>query len=226
MPYREFGAVIPAFNEQEHIGEVISKILKYLPRDHIVVVDDGSIDDTTEVAKSMGIRVINHSQNCGKGASLRTGFDYIVGIDDIEGVFVLDADGQHDPDEIPLFIEKFNKGNYDIIIGNRMRIRKKMPLIRKFTNFLTSFVISLRTRCKIEDSQSGYRLISSPLLKSVNLVTTHYETESELLIKARKNNAVIGSVQISSIYKGEESKINPLVDTLRFLILVFRSFFW
>lgn len=226
MPYPAFGAVIPAFNEQEHIEEVINKALKYLPRDNIVVVDDGSIDNTTEVVKNMGIKVISHSQNCGKGASLRSGFDYIVGIEDVEGVFVLDADGQHDPDKIPLFIEKFGEGNYDIIIGNRMRIRKKMPLIRKFTNFLTSFIISLRTGCKIEDSQSGYRLIRSSLLKKINLVTAHYETESELLIKARKHNAVIGSVPIRSIYEGEQSKINPLLDTLRFLGLVLRSFFW
>ncbi len=226
MVYQSFGAVIPAYNEQEHIGRVIDKLVRYLPRNNIIVVDDGSTDKTTDAALEKGVRVITHSRNYGKGATLKTGFQVITGMDEVEAVFVLDADGQHDPDEIPSFVSAYQQENYQVIIGNRMCTRKKMPLIRKLTNRLTSCITSLRAGCKIDDSQSGYRLISVDLLKRINLVTDHYETESELLIKASRNNAAIGSVPIKSIYEGETSTINPLRDTLRFLVLVFRSFFW
>jgi len=101
-----------------------------------------------------------------------------------------------------------------------------MPAMRKFTNRTTSAIISRIAGCKISDSQSGYRLISRRVLEKIELVTGRYDTESEILIKAGREGAKIESVPIKTIYADEVSSINPLRDTIRFLSLVIRSFFW
>ena len=222
----DFGVIIPAYNEREHIAGVILSLKEIFPPGNIVVVDDGSGDGTAKTARSTGAVVIEHPENRGKGAALRSGFEYFTRKTAIRGVFTLDADGQHDPSEISGFIERFNEAGADILIGNRMDSTENMPLVRKLTNRFTSMVISRRAGCRIEDSQSGYRLIRNSLLSRIDLVTEHFETESEILIKAGREGATIGSVPISTIYATEESKINPLRDTVRFFKLVMKSFFW
>ncbi len=221
-----FGAVIPACNEEDRIGDVLDGMKRYIPADQIVVVDDGSTDGTAAVAETAGVRVLAHRTNRGKGVALRTGFEYLMARHGIEAIFTLDADGQHDPDEIPAFIERYRKRRVDILIGNRMFRTKGMPFIRLLTNRFTSGVLSLRTGCTIEDSQSGYRLIRSSLLRTLDFVTGHFDLESELLIKAALRGAVIDSVPIRTIYMDERSRINPLRDTVRFFMLVLRSLFW
>jgi hypothetical protein len=113
-----------------------------------------------------------------------------------------------------------------IIIGSRMRDISTMPAIRKLSNKLTSFIGSSMAHQRIEDSQSGFRLISRDVIRTVNLETSRYEMESELLIKASKAGFKIISVPIKTIYGQEVSKINPLVDTYRFIRLFFRSLSW
>lgn len=224
--YERFGAVIPAYNETSRISDVLIGLKKYIPPAQIVVVDDGSSDDTADIAEREGVHVIRHETNTGKGVALKTGFDYLLSLTSVEAVFTLDADAQHDPGEIPSFIERFHNDGLDVLIGNRMAETEGMPRIRIFTNKLTSSIISLRTGCKIEDSQSGYRLIRSSLLGRLKLVTSHYDAESEILIKAGMEKAVIGSTPIRTIYRGEKSTIHPFRDTLRFIFLVIRSLFW
>jgi len=221
-----FGAVIPAYNEESHIGGVLEGVKRYIPADQIIVVDDGSTDGTAVTAENAGVRVIAHRENKGKGVALRTGFQWMVLEAGIEAIFTLDADGQHDPNEIPVFIERYRKTHVDILIGNRMSRTEGMPLVRLLTNRFTSRVISLRTGCTIEDSQSGYRLIGTSLLRTLDFVTAHFDLESELLIKAGLRGAIIDSVPIRTIYKDERSKIDPLRDTARFFRLVVRSLFW
>jgi glycosyltransferase involved in cell wall biosynthesis len=221
-----FGTVIPACNEEYRIGDVLDGVKRYIPADQIVVVDDGSTDGTAAVADTAGVRVLAHRTNRGKGVALRTGFEYLMTHTRIEAIFTLDADGQHDPDEIPAFIEHYRKRHVDILIGNRMFRTEGMPFIRLLTNQFTSRVLSLRTGCTIDDSQSGYRLIRSSLLRALDFVTGHFDLESELLIKAALRGAVIDSVPIRTIYMDERSKINPLRDTVRFFMLVLRSLFW
>jgi glycosyltransferase involved in cell wall biosynthesis len=224
--YDSFGAVVPAYNEESHIDGLLRSITKYLPPDNILVIDDGSTDSTATKAESTGINVIRNDENLGKGASLIKGCEIMAGRENIEGIFTLDADGQHDPDEIPAFIDSFRKNGADIVIGSRMSDTSGMPLIRRITNRLTSWVISMRAGCAIEDSQSGYRLLSRTVLGDVKLVTSRFDTESEILIKAAKAGAVINSVSIRTIYGEEKSKINPIKDTVRFFQLVIRSYFW
>ena len=221
-----FGAVIPACNEESHIGDVLAGVKLHIPASRVVVVDDGSMDGTASSAASAGVRVLAHGHNRGKGVALRTGFEYMITQSGVEAIFTLDGDGQHDPEEIPVFIDRYRERHIDILIGNRMSRTERMPLMRLLTNRFTSRVISLRTGCTIEDSQSGYRLIRTSLLRSLDFVTAHFDLESELLIKAGLGGASIDSVPIRTIYMDERSKIDPLTDTVRFFMLVLRSLFW
>lgn len=222
-----FGAVIPALNAGRYLERVLEDVKRFIPPENIVVVDDGSTDDTVSAARRSGVKVISHPENRGKGEALKTGCSHLAFSDEIDAVFTLDADGQHAPEEIPAFIAVYEEeGPWIIVIGSRMGSAEGMPFIRKLTNRFTSAVISARAGIRIDDSQSGYRLIDSGILREVELVTSRYETESEILIKAAKIRAKIASVPIRTIYADEQSTIHPLRDTIRFFMLVFRSFFW
>lgn len=221
-----YGAVIPALNAGKHLGAVLEDVKRFIPPSNIVVVDDGSSDDTVGAARRSGVKIISHPENRGKGEALKTGYAHLAFSDGIDAVFSIDADGQHAPDEMPAFIRAFEENDQGIIIGNRMGSTEGMPWIRRLTNRFTSAVISARAGTRIDDSQSGYRLINAGILREVELVTSRYETESEILIKAAKMGASISSVPIRTIYADEQSTIHPVRDTFRFFALVFRSFFW
>ncbi len=211
--------LVPAFNEEVHIAEVITGARRYV--DKVVVVDDGSTDSTAEIAESSGAEVIRHQINLGKGASLKTGFEraFARGFDP---VIVLDGDGQHDPREIPLFLETAEKSGADIVVGNRMGNIKSMPLIRYLTNRLTSFFVSRLAKQSVPDSQCGYRLVNRKAFRSLKLKTVRYDTETEMLIEAGRAGCRIASAPIKTIYGIEKSAINPARDTLRFIRLVCR----
>ncbi len=224
--YDDFGAVIPAYNPGGTLSSVIEGVKRYLRADRIVVVDDGSADGTARLAEAAGVVLIRHAANRGKGEALKSGFKHLLGLEGVEAIFTIDADGQHDPEEIPLFVEAFRSGRGDLLVGNRMDERAGMPRIRVLTNIVTSAVVSALAGCRIEDSQSGYRLMRSDVLRRIDLVTSRYETESEILIKSSRVGATISSVPIRTIYGGEESTIHPFRDAVRFFVLVFRGLFW
>ena len=215
--------LIPAYNEAKAIGKVVSEACKIM--DHVVVVDDGSQDSTAQIARDAGALVIKHEVNSGKGAALCTGFQHVLD-HDYDALITMDSDGQHDVDDIPAFLKTFNERGSGIILGSRMNDISTMPAVRKFTNKFTSFVGSLLARQKLNDSQSGFRLISADVLRAVKLETTGYEMESELLIKASRAGFRISSVPIKTIYGDEVSKIRPVTDTYRFFRLLFRSLRW
>ncbi len=211
--------VIPALNEGKTIGKLVERLLSCA--DRVVVVDDGSTDDTSGQAEKAGAVVLRHDRNCGKGASLRTGFDYALRAG-CEQIITMDADGQHDWEELPLFVSEAERSGADIILGTRMGSREGMPFIRLATNVVTSLIVSILSRQKITDSQTGYRLIKREVLEKVALVTSNYETESEILIKAGRKGFKVSEVPIRTIYSGEFSNINRFTDTLRFIKLVIR----
>lgn len=221
----ETAVVVPAYNAGHHLGDVIPQIAKYVPVERIIVVDDGSSDDTGDVAAGAGARVVTHNPNRGKGAALRTGIDK-AGEIGARFAVTIDADGQHDPAEIPSFIEQQRRTCADIVVGNRMAATEGMPWLRLMTNRATSSIVSMLAKTTIPDSQNGYRLISTELFSRIKLETTRYDTESEILIRAGRMGARITSVPTKTIYGGEESAINPFVDTGRFMRMVLRSFFW
>jgi glycosyltransferase involved in cell wall biosynthesis len=224
--YDEYGVVIPAYNPGGALSSVLDGVKRHIRADRIVVVDDGSSDGTARLAEAAGVGLIRHETNRGKGEALKSGFAHLIGLEGVEAVFTIDADAQHDPGEIPSFARAFRAGRGDLLIGNRMDERAGMPPIRVLTNIVTSAVVSALARCRVEDSQSGYRLIATDVLRKIDLVTSRYETESEILIKASRIGATISSVPIRTIYGSEESTIHPFRDTVRFFVLVFRGLFW
>lgn len=219
--------IVPSKNVEETVGGVVGAVLALGLGLDVLVVDDGSTDETGRAARKAGAMVVRHDENRGKGAALRTGFEYAMA-EGYEAVITMDGDGQHDPGAIPEFIETIERCGADIVVGSRMQAVGDMPRIRVWTNRTTSRVVSFLAGQSIPDSQSGFRIIRTKLLRAIskNLVTTRYDTESELLIRAGRRGFRIAAMAIRSIYTGSVSHINPVVDTARFLRLVGRSIFW
>lgn len=215
-------AVIPAYNPGPSLVTVVQAVTRELGSpDRVLVINDGSTDGAVEKARAAGVTVLEHERNEGKGVALRTGFAAALAIG-AEWVFTLDADGQHDPREMGAFLIEARAGRSDLLIGDRMADTRDMPWIRVFTNRFTSSVISLLAGQRIKDSQSGYRLISAPVLRALELRFDRFDAESEILVKAARAGFRIGEVPIRTIYGEERSTIRPFRDTLRFIALVAR----
>jgi len=188
-------------------------------------VDDGSTDASLAIARRAGVVTVVHEHNAGKGAALANGIARAAAMG-ADYAITLDADEQHDPDDIPAFLRRWGETRADIIVGNRLQDPAGMPTLRLWTNHVTSWVVSLLARARIPDSQNGYRMICAALYAQLGVRSVRYEAESELLIRAGRAGARIASVPVRTIYGEERSAINPLVDTGRFLRLVLKSFFW
>ena len=137
----------------------------------------------------------------------------------------MDGDGQHDLREINKFIEQFRKLKADIVIGDRMHNPKNMPLIRMWTNRFMSFLVSGMLGQRIDDSQCGYRLISKKAIEKMDLKSSKYEIDSEILLEAKRHGLKITSVNIASIYGEEFSRIHPFFDTIRFIRFIIHTSF-
>lgn len=208
-------ALIPAWNEAPRIGRVVEGARAYLP---VLVVDDGSTDGTAEVAEKAGATVVRHPQNRGKGAALKTGFAWALA-HGYDAVLTLDADGQHDPREIPKFLAALDAGKGDLIIGQRQF--RKMPWPRWWSTPLGTVLLSLALGRYIPDNQSGYRLITRRALESFRLTSDGFEMEVEMIAEAIRLGLPIGWVPISTIYGiPKRSYFRPVKDTLRFLRMV------
>lgn len=214
--------IIPAYNEESKIGSIIRQV-RQLELD-CLVIDDGSEDKTNQIAGREGAKVISHKVNLGKGISLRDGFSYVIDAG-YDFVITMDGDGQHHPDELTKFIKAEQETDAGIILGNRMHNPKDMPLSRFLTNKIMSKFISFISRQHLPDTQCGFRLVRTSVLKKVVFNTNKYEIESEVLIRAAKAGVKIISIPISSIYKGEKSQIHPFFDTLRFIFFVIKLSF-
>ncbi|MBI1883031.1 MAG: glycosyltransferase family 2 protein [Chlamydiae bacterium] len=212
--------IIPAYQEEGRIGKVVEAALDY---GNVVVIDDGSRDETAREAREKGAQVIRHSQNLGKGAAVMTGLDYFLKGEG-EGVILMDGDGQHDAREIPKFLEVAFTDSILMVVGNRMEEVSQMPMIRKWTNRFMSGLLSLCVGMRVPDTQCGFRYLKRDLVKKINLTAQRFDIESELLMEAASLTHGICSVPIASIYRNEKSKIKPFRDTLRFLKLILRSF--
>jgi glycosyltransferase involved in cell wall biosynthesis len=208
-------ALIPAFNEAARVGDVVRCVRPYVTE--VIVIDDGSTDTTPAVAREAGATVIRHDRNQGKGASIIRGLVHFAK-SSAQFAVLLDADGQHDPDEIPKFLEAGRQAG--IVCGTRMQNTKQMPAVRKWTNQFTSWLTGKLARQRIPDSQCGYRLIARQVLPDLKLSTARFETETEMLIQAGRAGHRIVSVPIRTIYEpGRVSRIRPWQDTVRFFKL-------
>ena len=211
--------IIPTFNESKEISRLVKEIKgKNLD---VLAVDDGSSDSTAQIASKAGAIVLRNPVNEGKGSCLRKGFKYALehGFD---AVITIDGDGQHLPEDLPNFVSLAANSKADIFAGNRMSQTRNMPFVRVLTNRFMSWVISILSKQNIPDTQCGFRLIRRNVLEKVELKTSKFETETEILIKASRLGFKIEPVSIKTIYRGEKSQINPFVDTFRFLKFIIR----
>ncbi|MBN1918856.1 MAG: glycosyltransferase family 2 protein [Verrucomicrobia bacterium] len=213
-------ALIPAYQEAARIAEVVRGCAQYVAE--VLVVDDGSGDATAERAEQAGASVIVHKRNAGKGAAIRTGFDYVRG-HDFDAVIILDADGQHDWNEIPRFVEKANETGAAVVLGNRMSDVADMPRLRRWTNRTTSRILGRLAGQRLADSQCGFRLLRASVLADLDLKTANYETESEMLLQAAWAGHRIVDLPIRTIYNEAPSHIHKVRDTWRFIRLVLRA---
>jgi len=211
-------ALIPAYNEAERVAGVVEHSRAWLP---VLVVDDGSADETAARAETAGAEVLCQRPNQGKGAALRVGFRWALERD-YAAVLTLDADGQHDPAEIPLFLETFTARKPDLIIGSRDF--SQMPFIRRMANSFGTWAFSWAMGQHIQDNQSGYRLISRRMMETVlESGQSGFEFEVEMIVDCVRRGYALDWVPIRTIYAGEQSHIQPLGHTLKFLQLVWRT---
>ena len=213
-------AVIPAYNEEKKIGPVLKKVKNHAI--DVIVIDDGSMDNTAGIAEGENAYLIRHASNEGKGKALRDGFRFALekGYDFI---ITLDADGQHDTKEIPSFIDKIGNSDTGIIIGNRLHSPAGMPLYRLFINKLFSKIASIVCRQNIPDTACGYRIIKKEVLQSINLISDKFDIEPEIIIKSAKAGFNIGFINIRCIYGREFSHIRPLQYWNNFFKLIIRE---
>lgn len=212
--------IIPAYNSEASLGPLLRRVLEFVPKSGIIVVDDGSTDATVRECLSLGIEPIHHSSNQGKGQALRTGFAEAARRG-AEAAITLDADGQHRPEHIPEFVKRYQSSGCQIIIGSRKHRFSQLPPDRYLSNRLTTVVVSLLAGQRLEDSQSGFRLISAGAMRSVDTRACRYQMESEFLIRAGRIGYRIGHLPIvnePSVF----SHIRRGRDTLRFLAMVLR----
>jgi glycosyltransferase involved in cell wall biosynthesis len=216
--------LIPAFNASSSLSQLIQGIRLCLNPETILVVDDGSVDGTAQTATDAGATVLRHPANRGKGAALRTGFEYVVSSTDCDSVITMDADLQHDPADAPAFVAAWKSGTADLILGARQRTGSGMPFHRVLSNTITSALVSVRTGVRIQDSQTGFRLISRDVLSSVKFDADGYEAETEILIKAARRGFRIASVPIATIYAGAPSHMTHWKTTAQFLHVLLREY--
>jgi len=219
-------AVIPAYNCATSVGDVVRGVRQHLER--VVVVDDGSADATAIAAEHAGATVSRLEPNRGKGAALRHGVELaLAGTPGPAAVLLLDADGQHDPADVPSFLAAWDAGEGDLLIGTRMRAAEDIPRARYWTNRIGSRILSWMTGWDVEDSQSGYRLVSAALMRRLlPFGARGYAVESEMLIKAANRRARLAQVPIRTIYEGNPSHYKPLLDTVRISLwsIYFKTF--
>jgi glycosyltransferase involved in cell wall biosynthesis len=210
-------AVIPFFNEEDFIAEVIKKTLKYV--DLVIAVDDGSKDNSLNLIKKIdNVEIIILDKNYGKGTALKAGFSLAIELD-FDIILTLDADLQHDPEFIPVFLDAIKK--CDLVIGNRLSDLKSMPYHRILSNYLTSFLLSLKLKKIIKDSQCGYRAYKKKVLQKISIHSSGFEAESEIIVRAVREKFSIGFVDIPTIYGNEKSKMKSFQAIKGFLKILF-----
>ena len=213
-------AVIPAYQEEKYVSEVARRARAQLQ--NVLVVDDGSTDATSDRARSAGVDVVVHPQNRGKGESIKTGLHYWLQRGS-EYVVLLDADGQHLPEEVSRFVEAAASDNQaKIFVGSRMNDTSTMPFVRRIVNRYMSGKISRACGQQIPDTQCGFRMLHRDIIPEVLSGASRFEYETEMLIIASRKGHRVASVPITTVYSDEISSINPVRDTLRFFKLMRR----
>jgi glycosyltransferase involved in cell wall biosynthesis len=217
-----FAVVIPAHNEASTIRLVVVRALRYA--DRVIVVDDGSSDGTPDVLKDMPVTLLLNERNVGKAASLWRGMQHALSLG-VDAVVTLDADGQHDPADIPRIVAAARRSPGRIVIGARLADKEKIPPLRYFANRFANFWIAWAAGYPIEDSQSGFRLYPAALLARVRVPhgpSKGFVFESEILIEASRLGYESVPVRVAAIYplEGRPSHFRQFVDVERIVRMV------
>ncbi|MCX7848431.1 MAG: glycosyltransferase family 2 protein [bacterium] len=211
-------ALIPAYQAEQKIMDVVTRTRRHVSR--CIVVDDGSRDRTGELARRAGAEVITHVSNRGKGAAIRSGLTYLRN-EEFTYCILLDADGQHEPHEIPKLVEAAKRTHADIVCGTRMGNPQGMPWLRRMTNRIMSRLTSWLCGIRLSDTQCGFRLLSKHAVSLIELRKDKFEVETEILVEAARHGLVVTETPVASIYAANHSShIHPVRDTVRFLKLV------
>jgi glycosyltransferase involved in cell wall biosynthesis len=214
-------AVIPAFNEAGGIARVVEGIRPHVA--HVVVVDDGSTDGTTERAQAAGAEVVRHDTNAGKGCAIRTGIARVLSRD-FTHVLLLDGDMQHLPGEAAQLLAAAAETGADVVLGERRFFRAQMPASRYHANRIGSLVLSWFMGVPLRDTQCGFRVFRLAALEPIRLTATGYEIETEMLVKVRRRGGRLATVPVTAVYGHQRSKLRPIRDTTRtcFLAVYYR----
>ena len=204
--------VVPCLNEAAAIRPLVLDIQKQLPA--VIVVDDGSSDATSKLAAAAGADVLRHEQPRGKGAALQAGWQRALERG-FSWALTMDGDGQHSPQDIPAFLACAERSGANLVVGNRMAQPLGMPWLRRWTNRFMSWRLSRLAGCPLPDTQCGFRLMDLRAWSKLELQTSHFEIESELLLAFAAAGQRIDFVPVQVIYQDEASKIRPLKDTWR-----------
>lgn len=189
--------LICACNEEAHITEVVRSALAQNPA-CVIVVDDGSTDRTAELAETAGAHVLSNAENQGKGAALQRGFEWVYG-KDFDAVIVLDGDGQHNPVEIPRFLDTYERTGIPVLIGNRMADTSRMSSGSRTTVRLLAWLLNRLTRIYVPDPPCGYRFYRTDILPFIMSTECRFACEFDILIHAALRRIRVGSVRISTI---------------------------
>jgi len=208
--------VVPAKDEAENIGKVLKKIKRYCK--DIILVDDGSKDSTKKIGKKEGVIVIRHITNLGKGAALKTGCDYAFSIG-AKKVIAIDADGQHDPNDIPRFAEAVK--TCDIVFGART-FNRNMPYLLKFGNRFINMVTRFLYGIKLKDTQCGYRAFTASAYKKIRWNSYDYSMESEMISNAGRHKLKYKEITIDTVYS-DKYKGTTVFDGIK---IVMNLFYW
>lgn len=188
--------VIPAFNESKRIEKVLEDInVTGIP---VVVVDDGSKDSTYEIAKKHNVKILRHKINLGKGAALKTGCEAAISMG-AEAIIMMDSDGQHKAEDLPKFVEKIQSGKFDVIFGSR-NMNLGVPLVRFLGNKFASVLVVLLFRIYVSDLICGYRAITKKAYEQMDLKSSDYGIETEMVIKTAGLKLRYCEIPVEAIY--------------------------
>lgn len=206
-------AILPAYNEEAHLPAVLTELKQYI--ETILVIDDGSVDRTVEIARDLGVNVLSRGYNLGVGQTTRDGLAWALD-KGFDAAVMLDSDGQHKPSEITRFLEKFERDHNRLIIG--ARDYKQMPLRRRIPNTLGRWMLSRAIREYLPDNQSGYRLVEKELIvKLLDTKESGFNFMVEMIILCLASGWEIGWVPISTIYGDEKSHQSALYQIKGFI---------
>jgi len=213
MPSAAVAVVIPAYRAAATLPDVIARSRARLPDATILVVDDGSDDDTAARAVAAGAAVAVHERNEGKGRALATGLAAALGLNGVRWMVTMDADGQHPPELLPALLAPLAAGSADLVVGSRRR-GATMPLGRRCTNWLSSALVARVIGRSVPDSQSGFRAMTRAVAESVRPAGRRYEFETEFLLEAARRGYRLAWVEVPTIYAREASHFHYVADTL------------